>query len=161
MIAITLSDVKFHFNQKAILTPAEKAQKKLLDKFGGTVRNTQRNSMKRGKVGPRGGKVRSQPGNPPFRQSDRLDIKRTVFFFTDAKKKDTVIGMVLLSGRPGGDRAMPGVLEHAGQAEIKAGRGMKRKTINVRERPSSVPAFEKTIKKQLPGLIAGGIMREV
>ena len=158
-LTITLKDVKFEFNKRAILTPAEKAQKKLLDKFGGYDRKAQQNSLKRGK-GP------SPIFSPPHRHSERPDIKDTVFYFTDAKKKEVVIGMVLLSGKPGGDRAMPGVLEHAGEAQVMpskrekmAGKGMQ--VIKVEARPSAQPAFEKTIKKQLPGLIAGGIMREV
>lgn len=162
MITITLDKVRGSFNPKAILTPAQKMTKKLLDKFGLTVRRTQMNSMKRGKIGPRGGKIPSQIGKPPARHSRLLDIKRTVFSFTDVPKKDVVIGMVLLAGQPRGDRAMPGVLEHSGTATIKTGRGMARtKNVTVRERPSSVPAFQKTVKKQLPALIAGGIMREV
>lgn len=160
MMPITLSNVAIHFNAKAILTPAEKAQKKLLDKFGGFTKRTQQNSLKRGKPGPRGGKQRSKPGQPPLRHSSRPDIKNTVFYFVDLAAKDVVIGMVLLSGKPRGGRAMPGVLEHSGPASIKTGVRGKERTVNVEARPSSTPAFQKTIKKQLPGLIAGGIMRE-
>ncbi len=156
MIAITLSDVKLYFDQKAILTPAEKFQKNLLDKFGLTVRKTQKNSMKRGLPGQA-----SAVGKPPLRHSTKVDIKETVFSFTDFREKNVVIGMVLLSGKPSGDRAMPGVLEHAGTAQIVNRATQKIKTIMVQARPSAQPAFEKTIKKQLPGLIEGGIMREV
>lgn len=161
MIPITLSNVSIHFNAKAILTPAEKAQKSLLNKFGGFTRRTQRNSLKRGKIGPRGGALHSKPGEPPHRHSNRPDIKNTVFYFVDVAAKDVVIGMVLLSGKPRGGRAMPGVLEHSGQASIKTGVRGKQKIVTVESRPSATPAFQKTIKSQLPGLIAGGIMREV
>lgn len=161
MIGITLKDVGLHFNTRAIMTPAEKAQNKLLGKFGGATRRTQQNSLKRGKIGPRGGKVHSQPGSPPFRFSNRPDIKNTVFYFVDRPSKDVVIGMVLLSGKPRGGQAMPGVLEHSGHASITSGVAGKKRIIPVDSRPSATPAFQKTIKKQLPGLIAGGIMKEV
>lgn len=155
MIPITLKDVKFHFNAKAILTPAEKFQRTLLNRFGATVRKTQRNSLKRGKPG-----VSSMPGRPPLRHSRSPDIKNTVFYFVDVKRKDVVIGMVLLSDKSSTGKPMPGVLEHSGTTQIQE-RNRKIKTVNVLARPSATPAFDKTIEKQLPGLIAGGIMREV
>ena len=154
MIAITLSNVATHFNKPAIMTPAEKFQNRLLNKFGATVRRTQQNSLKRGKPGQV-----SDPGKPPLRHSASPDIKNTVFYFVDRPKKDVVIGMVLLSGKPSGERAMPGVLEHSGVALVKSRKKVLAARIEMR--PSAVPAFEKTIKKQLPGLIKGGIKREV
>lgn len=148
-----------YFNKPSILTPAEKFQNKMLNKFGGAGRKTQQNLMKRAKPGVRGGKTHSQPGQPPLRQPRaRVDIKNTVFYFADVKKKDVVFGMVLLGGRRG--EPMPGVLEHEGQAQL-VDRKKKIKTVQVKARPSSVPAFQKTIKKHLPGLIDSGIMREV
>lgn len=158
MIAITLKDVKFHFNKDAILTPAQKFQKRLLNKFGATVRATQRNSMKRGKPGQA-----SHPGNPPLRHSSRPDIKETVFYFVDVNKKDVVIGMVLLA-QGSATNPMPGVLEHSGTSIMRSRKGRterRKKAVHIEARPSAVPAFKKTIEKQLPGLIAGGIMREV
>jgi len=151
LIGITLSNVKFQFNKGAILTPAEKATKTLLNKFGGYCRRIQMNSLKRGKPGQV-----SQPGKPPLRHSRQVDIKNTVFFFTDVPRKEVVIGMVLLEGKRG--EPMPGVLERSGTSRIKS-RG-KIKTVRVQARPSATPAFDKTIKKQLPALIEGGIMRE-
>lgn len=156
MIQVTLSNVKMMFNAKAILTPAEKFQNKLLGKFGGATRKTQQNSMKRGAPGQV-----SAAGKPPLRHSHNPDIKNTVFYFVDVKKKDVVIGMVLLARRH--YEPMPGVLEHSGrqQVSLRRGRGSKRRVVDVRARPSATPAFKKTIDKQLPALIAGGIMKEV
>lgn len=173
MIAVTLKNVATHFDKAAIMTPAEKAQNKLLGKFGAYVRRTQMNSLKRAKRGEV-----SQPGKPPLRHAVRPDIKNTVFFFVDRPRKDVVIGMVLLSEKPSGELAMPGVLEHGGNTrlvslrnqllamESREGkeltkRGGKMVVGKVEGRPSATPAFEKVIKRQLPDLIKGGIMREV
>lgn len=166
MLQITLSEVRFYLQPEKILSPADKATNTLLHKFGGATRKTQQNSMKQAKPGVKSkkrhigstGEQRSLPGQPPLRQPKaRVDIKNTVFYFADAKTKDVVIGMVLLGGRRG--EPMPGVLEHSGQSKVN--RFGKIRTVQVKSRPSSVPAYKKTIKKHLPGLIKGGIMREV
>jgi hypothetical protein len=165
VISISFKDIvnnpKSYFNKNAILTPAEKFQKTLLSKFGSAVRTTQRNSMKKG--GP--GKV-SEPGKAPLRHSRKLDIKETVFFFVDVKKKDVVIGMVLAVGKNNGDEPMPGQLEYGGVDYTewqgkKRGYRRRKEPLRIRPRPGAHLAFKKTIDKQLPRLIAGGIMREV
>jgi hypothetical protein len=156
MITPTLSEVRFFFDKRAIMTPAEKFQHNLLSKFGATVRKVQRNSLKRGRPGQK-----SMPGKPPLRHSGRPDIKDTVFFFVDRAEKNVVIGMVLLDGKPQGDRAMPGVLEHGGITLLRHGQRQASKQATVMPRPSATPAFDKVIKTQLPSLIEGGIMREV
>ena len=151
MISAAFGKIITEFMKPAIMTPAQKMQQNLLKDFGFYTRRIQMNSLKTGKGS-------SAPGMPPHRHSTRSDIKRTCRFHVDIAKKNVVIGMELGDGKLGGDRAMPGVLEHSGVAEVKAGKGMKR--IIVAERPSAGPAFDKAIKAKLPKLIEGGIMRE-
>ena len=151
---IDIASIKTIFEAERILAPAEKFQHKLLYQFGAYCRKVQRNSLKRG----RPGEV-ARPGDPPLRHSTSPDIKDTVFYVVDRKAKSVIIGMVLLSGKPGGGEAMPGVLKHSG-ASRKQRRG-RIKTVRVQEHPSAGPAFRKTVERKLPGLIAGGIMREV
>ncbi len=172
MIGITLDKVKGSFDASTILWPTNAFVKKLLHKFGGYVRRTQRNSMKKGKygVGERGGRQRSVPGKPPLRFSENPDIKNTVFYYADPVRKEVVIGMVLLRKRSSAGMPMPGVLEYGGVANIRSARtredrkakraGKHMRAVNVMPRPSAVPAFEKAIKKFLPELISEGIMKE-
>lgn len=150
---ITLSNLKGAFNKSAILTPHEKAVKKLLNKFGGFVRKTQRNSMKRGKPGQV-----SDPGKPPLRHARNPDFKNTIFYFVDVKSKNVVIGPVLIRGKSQ-TTPMPGALEYGGRSWLIR-RGRAPRLVNIRPRPGATLAYQKTIKKQLPDLIAGGIMRE-
>ena len=169
MIGITLDKVRGSFDASLILNPTNKFVGKLLHKFGGRVRKVQMNSLKRGVIGPRGGKVSSRPGQPPRRFSENPDIKNTVFYYADVTRKECVIGMVLLRNKSKSGEPMPGVLEYGGVALIRArrtredrkakraGKGMK--AVTVAPRPSAVPAFQKAIKRFLPELIREGIMK--
>lgn len=159
MIPITLSNVSVVFNQKAILTPAERFQNRLLHKFGGSCRKTQQYSLRRGSPGQV-----SKPGKPPLRHATRPDFKYTVFYFADVRAKDVVIGPVLLSGKSAAS-PVPQLLEKGGLTRMSIARRRNRRAkkivdVNISARPSARPAFEKTINKQLPALIKGGIMAE-
>lgn len=167
MIGIYLHQVKGSFDASTILWPTNRFVKKLLHRFGGYVRNTQRNSMKRANDPPHGPRKRSKPGNPPLRHAANPDIKETVFYYVDPHRKDVIIGMVLLQTKSRvGEMPMPGVLEYGGEALIYSGRWNRRtghagrtvKVVKVLPRPSAVPAFEKAVKKYLPDLIREGIM---
>ena len=167
MIGITLDKVKGSFDASTILWPTKAFVKTLLHKFGGYVRQTQRNSMKRSKIGPLGGPIPSLPGQPPRRRPGKNpDIKETVFYYADPVRKDVVIGMVLLRNKSAMGEPMPGVLEYGGTSIIRTGRWSKKtgnagrgmKAITVAPRPSAVPAFKKAVKKYLQDLIREGIM---
>ncbi len=169
MIGITLDKVRGSFDASTILWPTDKFVKKLLHKFGGYVRRTQMNSMKRSKIGPLGAPVPSQPGQPPRRKPGKNpDIKDTVFYYVDPTRKECVIGMVLLRNKSSSGQPMPGVLEYGGVAVVRTGRWSKKtgnagrgmKAIAVQPRPSAVPAFQKAIKKYMDDLLREGIMKE-
>lgn len=159
MIPVTIKSVKLLFNQKAILTPAEKFQVKLLGQMGALTRTITRRSIR-----PATSKrQRSQPGQPPVSHSGPINYRDTIFFVVDAKKKEMVCGGVLLSGTAARGQAVPGTLEHGGvmiRASGKLGR-YQQKPLNIQARPHTGPAFAKAVKMKLPDLIAGGIMREV
>jgi hypothetical protein len=163
MIGVTLKELKVKWNSKAILTPAEKFQVKLLKEAGAYTRMIQRNSIKRAA----NRKDRSQPGQPPKHHGTPLlggdGYKGTIFYDVDVRKKEMVCGAVLLQGTSANGQAVPGALEHGGVLLVLTGRRFARRKVAVdyRARPSAVPAFQKMIDKKLPRLIEGGIMREV
>lgn len=159
MLNVTLKNIKIVMNAQAILTPAEKFQNRLLKQFGGYVRTTARRSIR-----PANRKRQtSEPGQPPLFHRGRLTYKDTIFFVVDARRKEVVIGGVLLSDTKS-ETAVPGVLEHGGIAIFRQKRGkgqVFRKSARVLPRPHMAPAFSKAVDKFLPELIRGGIMREV
>ncbi len=154
----TIKEVKATFNASAILTPAEKMQRRLLSQFGGYTRVIMRNSIKQAS-----GNEKSQPGSPPLWHRGRISYRDTIFFVVDMREKDVVIGGALLTGTAANGQTVPGILEHGGTAMIRVGKGnaVKKIPVTIRARPHAQPAYDIAIKKKLPGLIAGGIMREV
>lgn len=159
MIPITLSSIKFHFNQQAILTPAEKMQVRLLREMGALTRTIARRSIR-----PATSKrLKSQPGEPPVTHGGRINYRDTIYFVVDPKRKEMVCGPVLLSGTSGNGQPVPGILEDGGQElKIELNRGKpKIHRIYVRARPHMKPAFEKAKQRKLPDLIKNGIMREI
>lgn len=159
MLNVTLKNIKIVMNTQAVLTPAEKFQNRLLKQFGAYVRTIARRSIK-----PANRKRQiSEPGQPPLFHRGRLTYKDTIFFVADAKRKEVVIGGVLLSDT-NAETAVPGVLEHGGIAIFRQKSGKSkafRRTTRVKPRPHMQPAFDKAVEKFLPELIRGGIMREV
>lgn len=162
MINVTLKNVKLTFNQKAILDPAERATKKLLSSFGGYCRAVMRSSIKQA----RGPHHHAEPGKPPLYHPGGLNYKDTIFFVVDPRAKSVLIGGVLLSGTKANGDPVPGVLEHGGaQLGVHPQRSKKRgethgKLVNTLPHPHAKPAFDIAVKKKLPNLIKGGIMRE-
>jgi hypothetical protein len=88
MIGVTLKELKVKWNSKAILTPAEKFQVKLLKEAGAYTRMIQRNSIKRAA----NRKDRSQPGQPPKHHGTPLlggdGYKGTIFYAARCSCKD-------------------------------------------------------------------------
>ena len=166
MIDVTLKNVKTLFNTKAILTPAEKMQRSLLSKFGGYCRTVMRNSIKQA-PGP---DKHARPGDPPYyhKHARAINYRDTIFFVVDWASRSVTIGGVLLSGTAAGGKPVPGMLEHGSAtlgvqsdtAKVRTDKGRaKRIPGNVAPHPHSRPAFDKAIKKKLPELIKGGIMK--
>jgi len=164
MINLTLKDVKLTFKPKAITDPAEKATRKLLTGFGGYCRAVMRHSIKQA----RGPHHHAPPGMPPYyHDGGPINYRDTIFFVVDARAKNTTIGGVQLSGTRAEGKPVPGMLEHGSAAVGVAPERSKRqgdlhgKLAHVQPHPHAAPAFDKAVKKKLPDLIKGGIMKEV
>lgn len=160
MLAFTLKEVKVVFNQQAILTPTQRFEQKLLTQFGSYCRTVMRNSIKRAS---RPGQHAHQ-GQPPLFHDHhgKINYRETIFFVVDTRRREVAIGAVLLSGTGGNMQPVPGILERGGTEIVLKRSGLIRfrGPIRVKEHPHAQPAFHKAIKKKLPDLIAGGIMRE-
>ncbi len=163
MINVTLRNIKVAMNPRAILTPAQKMKLKVLKEFGAYTRTVMRNSIKRA----RGPHHHAPPGSPPlFHDGGSVNYRDTIFFIADGKAGSVVIGGVLLSGTQADGDPVPGVLEHGGAAMGVRPKRSKRRGVGhgvlaaVAKHPHAKPAFDKAIKKKLPSLIAGGIMKE-
>lgn len=157
MLAVTLKELKVIWNTKPLLAAADRATGKTLDKFGGYVKKTSKNSIK---TKPEG--VVSQPGHPPFGHRSRgktRNYKDWIFSFTDKTRKEVVIGAIRL---PRKDNAIvPGALEYGGPSMGRKHRrwGLSKVIpIQVAERPHMRPAYTIAVNKLLPELLRNSIV---
>ena len=88
-MASTLDHIKKNFfDREKVLRAVDKGVRKQFSRFGGTVRKISRNSIRKRKAA-------SAPGSPPTNRTDLL--RKNIFYSYDEKKKQTVIGPVLLN----------------------------------------------------------------
>jgi hypothetical protein len=142
------------FDEKAILGPAEKAKRKMLNEFGAYVRTTAKNSIK-----PAGDNQHAPPGKPPYSHKKRTRYKDWIYYFYDKFADDVIIGGILL---PRKDRTkVPGVLERGGQVEYrKREKNRMRRDVRTQQpRPHMQPAFDIAVSRKLPGLIKNSIVK--
>lgn len=97
------------FDQRGVLDRLDRAERRVLSKFGSYVRRRARSSI-------RSRKKTSQPGQPP--SSHKGTLKRLIFFSYDVRRKSVVIGPVLFSSR---DNKAPERLEKGGTRQVAAG----------------------------------------
>jgi len=179
---MNIADFKVIFNEKAILSPAERMQEKIIKDTLGYTRRVAQNSMidmnvgndakaikkRERKLDRRGFDVRthngfttrvSKPGAPAFSKVGY--VKRFILFAVDMKAKEGVCGPAKLSGVKS-ENAVE-TLEHGGIEQIFIGGPRKRisVTANYKARPTMRLAFAKALEKKTPRLIEGGLMREV
>lgn len=177
MIGMRLSQVKkTFFDPNAVMSQAEKAEQKILSKFGAFVRQRARSSIRRRK------RV-SNPGQPPSNRSGFL--KDNIFFVYDRANHSVLIGPILLNivflngdGKPV-TGVVPEVLERGGQigiiewflpvaqkwvrADLRFRRNRqdwkrRRRTVTIAARPYMQPAFQKELPKA-PALWTNSIRR--
>lgn len=163
MLGVKIEDLKVTWNSQAIMTPAEKFQRRLLFQFGAYCMSAQRNSIK-----PASKKrQQSAAGQPPVYHNTPLlggkGFKGTIFYAVDTREKTVSIGPILLNGSHSRRGLVPETLEHGGVTVVNKGSRRKQRlvAVEIRARPSAQPAYERSVKKKLPDLIKGGIMREV
>lgn len=144
-------DFRSSFDEKKILTPAEKAERKILMGFGGYVRAVATRSIKKG-----GPSDKSFDGQPPVGHANEL-YRNFIFFGYEEKQHEVSIGSALLTGTRG-DIA-PEKIEYGGTERVIVGNGKRRRMIVARyaPRPAMRLAYEAAVKKFLPQLIENSI----
>ena len=135
MIGMTIDQAKSKFfDQKKVIGAMNRAERRVLSKFGAFVRQGARSSIRKRKSA-------SAPGSPPSSHSGLL--KRNIFFVYDRNRSNVIIGPVLL----GKGTNAPELLEHGGVATRRKRKRRVRTTY--RPRPFMGPAFERE-KPKLP-----------
>ena len=145
MLGLSIEQAKAgFFDRKAVLSDADRKQKKVGGAWGAFTRTVARRSI-------RARKGTSKEGQPPFSHVGLL--RQWILFAWDAARKSTVVGAARLN-KPG---LAPATLEHGGSTVLlrrKPRRGEPaRKTVQIRPRPYMAPAAAKGNAK-LPGFIA-------
>jgi len=137
MIGMKLQQAKgLFFDRLAVTNAADRAERKVLSKFGAFVRQTARSSIRKRKS-------ISEPGQPPSSHTGLL--KRNIFFVFSSETRSVVIGPILLNQRTDAPR----LLEH-GDTVVRQRRA-KRVRMKYRPRPFMGPAFDREQQK-LPDL---------
>lgn len=137
MIGMKLQQAKgLFFDRLAVTNAADRAQRKVLSKFGAFVRQTARTSIRKRKS-------ISEPGQPPSSHTGLL--KRNIFFVFSPETRSVVIGPILLNKHSDAPR----LLEH-GDTVVRKKR-TKRVRMKYRARPFMGPAFDREQQK-LPAL---------
>lgn len=136
MIGLRISDAKgLFFDKQAVLTPAAKAKRRALTKFGAYVRRVSRNSIR--KVGKKG--AAAKPGQPPKSRTGLL--KQHIYFVYDKANDSVIIGPAALSGRRDQSRPATEVLEVGGTVTRDG------EAYVFAKHPYMKPAYEKTLPK--------------
>jgi hypothetical protein len=174
MLQVNLKIAKeFFFDRGAILTPAQKAEKKILSRIGAYTRTTAINLIKMG-----GAKEKSQAGEPPISHTSIVNLlppnkrkppkkgkiapsgyKTTIFFTWDQTSHAVVIGAVLLDRTD--DVHVPELLEFGGDELIWMGYGqtLRQVVAHYEARPHMRPALRAAMAK-LKQYMEGAIMDE-
>ncbi len=151
-----MSEIKATFSGnvdgKAILSAADRAEKKLLMQFGAYVMRTAKRSIKKG-----GRKETSAPGSPPVGHGQEL-YANFIAFAHDPARHEVVIGSQLLSGTLGS--VVPEKIEYGGPQAIIVGKWplRRRKVVHYLPRPAMQLAYDVAVKKFLPKLIENSIV---
>ena len=124
------------FDRASVQRSVDRAQRKVLSRFGAFVRQRAKTSIKK-RMGT------SPPGGPPFSHVGLL--RKFILFAYDPARQSVVIGPTPL--RDGA--AAPRLLEHGGEATLETKRG--RRLARYRPRPFMGPAFERE-RPTLPAL---------
>jgi hypothetical protein len=145
---------RFTLDPGTILTPAQKASRKLVYRFCGYTRKIARNSIKLGET-----TERSQPGDAPVGHRDML--YRRFIDFGVSGDSGSIGAMVFQSNAKD---LVPKTIEHGGRIEAWAEdpiTGQRQKIIvEMAARPAMRLAFEKAKEKHIAALIENSILKE-
>ena len=142
MIGYRIDKMKgLFFDSARVVAATNRAERKVLSRFGAFVRRGARSSIRKRKA-------TSKPGQPPSSHAGLL--KKFIFFGYEPAKQSVVIGPARLNKTTGDALS---ALEYGGRTKIVARRRQNRKvrTISIQARPFMGPAFEKE-KPKLPDL---------
>ena len=108
-IGFTVSQAKkLFFDRRTVMSATNRAERRVLSKFGAFVMRRAKTSMK---AGGKSNKT-SPPGQPPRSHGARL-LRQFIFFVYEQRRSSVVIGPAKLNTRTG-DGDTPEVLEHGG-----------------------------------------------
>jgi len=147
-------EVDWFFDKPAVTRAVDRAERRVLSKFGAFVRRTARQSIRKPRKKPVGelseSELReyrktgrrpfapSKPGESPRNQTGLL--RDNIFFFYDRSERSVTIAPAKMRTDD-----IPGVLEHGGPTRLKGGR-----VANIEARPYMGPALEKELPKLEP-----------
>ena len=137
MIGLDINRAKrLFFDSPKVMRGMDRAQRRVLSKFGAYVRRSAKSSIRKRKRA-------SQPGSPPSSHTGRL--KKFIFFLYEPQRRSVIIGPVLL----GKGTDAPRLLEHGGSAVRR--KRKKPVRITYAARPFMGPAMERE-KPKLPAM---------
>lgn len=129
MIGMTIDQAKgMFFDRKVVTNAVDRAERRVLSRFGAFVRRGARSSIRKRK------RV-AEAGMPPSSHTGLL--KRNIFFLYEPHHSSVVIGPTLL----GTGTHAPRLLEHGGAVTRR--RKKRRVRMTYQPRPFMGPAFEK------------------
>jgi hypothetical protein len=156
--------LKLFFDSKAVIDAVDKAERRVLSRFGAFVRKRARSSIRKRKAV-------SKPGQPPTSRTGKL--KKSILFSYDPTKKSVVIGPHLFESLRG--KTVPELLEYGGSVQgsgkevwltndpgrdasgrfVSEGRRrvVQTGTLHYRERPFMGPAFLAEQRDGLPKIL--------
>lgn len=128
MIGVTIDQAKgMFFDRKAVTSAVDRAERRVLSRFGAFVRRGAKSSIRKRKRA-------AEPGMPPSSHTGLL--KRNIFFLYESRHSSVVIGPTLL----GTGTDAPRLLEHGGAATRR--KKKRRVRVTYQPRPFMKPAFE-------------------
>lgn len=143
MFGMEIGQVKgLFFDTEKVLRATDKAERRVLSKFGAYVRRGARSSIRKRRAP-------SPPGTPPSSHTGVL--KRFIFFAYEPERRTVVIGPARLNQKTGD---APPALEYGGQSRVVTGNRRRRRrvrTVTIRPRPFMRPALERE-RPKLPAM---------
>lgn len=140
MIGYKVSDAKKLFFDKAkVLTASEKAEKKVLSKFGSFVRRDARKAIRKRKKS-------SKPGASPTNQTGLL--KKFIFFVYDKTLGSVLVGPAKLNTSKHQNTLE--VIEAGGKVIVEKDR--EPMEVDYAARPFMAPAFQSNKNRHMPGM---------
>ena len=145
MINLSIQQAKSaFFDRRAVMNAVDRAERKVLSKFGAFVRTASRSSI-------RTRKRVSRPGEPPSSHTGLL--KRFIFFVYERQRHSVIVGPVRLNQKAG---EAPSTLEFGGPSKVFDRRLRRIRPIQIKARPYMRPALEKE-RAKLPPLWANSV----